>query len=104
MIGEIGNFTAGRSNMFETETLTGKIIECVIDVHKTLGPGFVEGIYHNALMLEFANRGIKAERETQIKVRYKGKIVGTHRLDIVVEDSIVLELKTVENLSKAHYA
>ena len=90
--------------MYELEELTGKIIECVIEVHQSLGPGFAEGVYHNALMLEFSERGMASDRERPIKVCYKNKIVGTQRLDIVVEDSVVLELKTVEDLSKAHYA
>ena len=90
--------------MHNAEELTGRIIECVIEVHKSLGPGFAEGVYHNALMLEFVERGMSADRERQITIYYKGKIVGTHRLDIVVDDSIILELKTVETLSKAHYA
>ncbi len=90
--------------MFDEEVLTGQIIECAIAVHKALGPGFIEAVYHNALMLEFAERGIRAEREVEVLVRYKGKLVGKHRLDVVVEEQVVLELKTVEALSKAHYA
>ena len=72
--------------MFDEEVLTGQIIECAIAVHKALGPGFIEAVYHNALMLEFAERGIRAEREVEVLVRYKGKLVGKHRLDVVVEE------------------
>ena len=90
--------------VYEEEKLTQKVIECIIEVHKTLGPGFIEGIYKNAMILELISHGLKVEREKPISVKYKGKIVGKQKLDVVVENTVVLELKTVEALSKAHYA
>jgi GxxExxY protein len=96
-------FLEGR-RMYEGEQLTQQVIECLIEVHKTLGPGFIESVYHNAMILELNARGMAVETEKPINVFYKGKIVGNQKLDIVVEGRVVLELKVVEALSKAHYA
>jgi GxxExxY protein len=90
--------------MYEGEQLTQQVIECVIEVHKTLGPGFIESVYKNAMILELNSRGLVVETEKPINIFYKGKIVGNQKLDIVVENRVVLELKAVEALSKAHYA
>jgi GxxExxY protein len=89
---------------FEGEALTKVIIEAIIKVHQTLGPGFLESIYRNALILELAARGLAAESEHQITVYYEDKVVGRHVLDIVVNEVAVLELKAVEELCSAHYA
>ena len=88
----------------EIDGLTEVIIESVIAVHKTLGPGFLESVYRNALEIELLDRGMTVEREKEIDLYYKNKPVGRHRLDLVVENSVVLELKAVESLSKSHYA
>lgn len=89
---------------FSDEALTAEIIECVIKVHTTLGPGFVESIYQNAMMIELAHRGMPAEAEQEVMVYYEGKPVGKHRLDIVVMEKGILELKAIDQLGKAHYA
>ncbi len=86
------------------QPLTRRIIEAIIRVHQVLGPGFLESIYRNALCLEFDARGLRFESEKEIPIYYEGRLVGKHRLDLVVEDEVVLELKTVEELAKAHYA
>ena len=88
----------------EIDTLTEIIIEGVIAVHRTLGPGFLENAYRNALEIELLDRGMKVEREKEIDIFYKNKLVGRHRLDLVVEEAVVLELKAVEALNKNHYA
>ena len=88
----------------ETNSLTERIIGCIIVVHQTLGPGFVEGIYRRALLIELARQQLKVEVEKQVVIYYRGQRIGVHRLDMVVEDRIIVELKTVESLSKAHYA
>lgn len=72
-------------------------------MHRTLGPGFVEAIYHRALVIELRSCGLKAETEKQIAVLYEGTEVGLHRLDLVVEELVVLELKAVPELATAHY-
>ena len=88
----------------EIEKLTNKIIGCCIDVHKELGPGFLESIYHKALEIRFAEEEIKFESEKEISVSFHKKFVGLHRLDFLVEKEIVLELKTVKEIHKKYYA
>lgn len=80
------------------------IIAGIIAVHKQLGPGFLESVYRNALCLELGKRGFDVKAEHEIEVYYDGEIVGKHRLDLFVDNEIILELKTVEQLGKAHYA
>jgi GxxExxY protein len=96
-----GDMGIGR---YREDVLTDRIISCVIHVHETLGPGFLESIYRHALLIELLNRGLSAETEKEVIVYYKGQEVGIHRLDLVVEKKVILELKTVERLGKAHYA
>lgn len=86
------------------DELTETIIECIIEVHRTLGPGFLESVYQNSLEIELLRRNLKIEKEKELTIRYRGEIVGRHRLDLVVDDSVIIELKTVDDLSKAHYA
>lgn len=86
------------------DDLIYRVIGCMIEVHKELGPGFLESVYHRALELELAHQGIGFESEKEIELRYRGKSIGTHRLDLVVENELVVELKTVEALHKKHYA
>ena len=89
---------------FENDTLTGRIISAIITVHQELGPGFLENIYRNALTIQLRKQGIDVEAEKTVIVYYDGEEVGRHRLDILVDNAVVLELKTVENLGKAHHA
>lgn len=86
------------------EELTDKIINACINVHKELGPGFLESIYHYALKIELERRNLVVESEKEVKVKYLGIEVGTHRIDLLVEGEIVVELKTVEDLNKKYYA
>ncbi len=83
---------------------TKLIIQCICRVHKILGPGFLECIYRRALLKELRTSSLKAETEKEIEVVYEGEVVGQHRLDLLVEEKVVIELKTVEALGKAHYA
>jgi len=89
---------------YRWDKLMEKIIECVIEVHKTLGPGFLESVYRKALVIELRAHGLKVETEKEIVITYKGEEVGRHRLDVVVDGERMVELKTVEALGKAHYA
>jgi len=88
----------------EYEALTGKIIAAAIEVHRRLGPGFIESIYENALVMELRKRGLKVERQLEAPVKYDGVEVGRHRLDLFVEDTIVVELKAIKNLEDIHFA
>ena len=94
----------GKRGDGELDDLIYRVIGCMITVHKELGPGFLESIYHRALELELAHRGVRFESEIEIELTYRGKPLGKHRLDLLVEDQLVVELKTVEELHKKHYA
>ena len=84
--------------------ITYKINGAVFEVNRELGPGFLEKVYENALLIELKERELKAEKQVPIKVEYKGKIVGEYFADIVVENQIIIELKAVELLQKIHEA
>ena len=88
----------------EHEELTEKIIGAAIEVHRRLGPGFVESVYENALVIELRKRGLKVEQQREVVISYDGEEVGRHRLDLFVEDTFVVELKTVKNLEDIHFA
>ena len=91
------------SGGLQHEELTGHIIGAAIHVHRELGPGFVESIYANALGIELRLRRIPFEREQLIRVLFRQEEVGRHRLDFVVKDKIVVELKAIKNLDDAHF-
>jgi GxxExxY protein len=76
----------------------------IFEVHKKLGPGFLESVYEKALIEEFSGRGMKVETEKVINLTYKGKKIGVHRLDLIIDDKVVIELKTVERFSLHHKA
>lgn len=84
--------------------LSYKIIGLAIQVRKELGFGFLEKVYENALMVLLLENGIKAEQQVPIKVYFHGKVVGDYIADILVEDSIILELKAQEKIIAAHKA
>ena len=84
--------------------LSYQMMGVLFEVHKELGPGFLESVYEMALMEEFAKKAIKVETQRVTNVIYKGKKIGVHRLDLVVEGKVVVELKTVERFSTYHTA
>src|SRR3972149_3588234 len=88
----------------EHEDLTDKIIGCAIEVHKRLGPGFLESIYENAFILELEKHNLHVERQQEVIVKYDGIEVGRHRLDLIINDTIVVELKAVKNIEDVHFA
>jgi len=88
----------------DLDGLIYQVIGGMIDVHKVLGPGFLENVYHRALEIELKNRGLAFETEKEVALRYCGESVGVHRLDLLVEGELVVELKTVEELHPKHYA
>lgn len=89
----------------EFEELTGKIIGAAIEVHRQLGPGFIESIYENALVYELRKRGLRVEQQLEVPIVYDGKIeVGKHRLDLFVENEIVIDLKAISELLAIHFA
>lgn len=78
------------------------IVQCIYNVRGILGSGYLESVYKNALMREFELYGLNASTERPLKVTYKNVIVGEFRADIIVEDRVIIELKAVETLNKAH--
>jgi GxxExxY protein len=80
----------------QRDPLTEKIIGCAIEVHRVLGPGLLEASYEAALAIEFQAAEIAFQRQLVIPVSYKGQPIGEHRLDFLVEDAVVVELKSVE--------
>ena len=86
----------------EFEELTHKIIGCAYNVFNELGFGFLESIYKKAMIIELVKNNLKVEAEKPLKVYYDNKIVGDFYIDLYVEDSVVVELKSVQNLIKEH--
>jgi GxxExxY protein len=82
--------------MDEINKLTEKIIGCAIEVHRQLGPGLLENTYEAALAIEFESSGLHFERQIVFPVLYKEKKIGEYRLDLLVENNVIVELKSVE--------
>lgn len=83
----------------ENEILTEKIIGAAIEVHRVLGPGLMESAYEAALAHEFSSRGINFRRQLEMPVHYKGELIDVgYRIDMLVEDQVIVELKAVTEL------
>ena len=90
--------------MYSKDELTERIIACGIAVHRVLGPGFVESTYEAAFCVELAERRIAFERQLVVPVTYKDRKIGEYRPDLVVENRVVVEIKSVEQLIGLHRA
>jgi len=86
------------------EAITSAIIAAYYDVYNTLGYGFLEKVYENALILELQKHRLTMKQQMPIKVYYEGQVVGEYFADLLVNDLIILELKTVEQIAIAHEA
>ena len=86
------------------DDITYQIRGAIFEVNKVLGYGFLEKVYENALMVELKIRGLKAENQVPIDVQYKEEVVGEYYADIIVEDQVILELKSIDSLQKVHEA
>jgi GxxExxY protein len=84
--------------------LTERIIGAAIRVHKELGPGFLESIYEEAMTVELRRLCLNFDRQKPVPIFYRGEPVGEHRVDLLVERSVVVELKAVANFENIHYA
>jgi GxxExxY protein len=84
--------------------LTDRIIAAAIRVHKELGPGFLEVMYEEAVAIELASAGISFERQKLLPIFYREHLIGEHRLDMVVEDKIIVELKAISAIEDIHFA
>ena len=82
--------------MNDINKLTESIIGCAIEVHRQLGPGLLEGTYESALCIELGDAGLKYQRQPVVPVIYKERVIGEYRLDLIVGDEVVVELKSVE--------
>ncbi|MCD4755698.1 MAG: GxxExxY protein [Deltaproteobacteria bacterium] len=84
--------------------LTYQINGAIFEVNRELGAGFLEKVYENALLVELMDRGLNAQNQVSIKVKYKEKEVGDYYADIVVENQVILEIKAIDSLQKIHEA
>ena len=91
-------------NKHQFEELSKKIIGAAIEVHRELGPGFLENIYEEALKLELSEHRLYYDNQKEIKINYLGMEIGTHRLDLLVENKIIVELKAVKEFADIHFA
>ena len=83
---------------------SGQVIGAAIRVHKELGPGFLEAFYEEALCLELVALGLRFQRQVLVPVYYREAVIGEHRLDLLIEDELVVELKAVEGFDPIHFA
>jgi GxxExxY protein len=84
------------------DNLTQLIIGCAYKVHNALGPGFLEKVYENALRIELEKLGLKVKQQEPINVTYEGQVVGEYYADLWVDETVVIELKALQALAKAH--
>ena len=84
------------------QDLTKKIIGCAFTVHNTLGAGFLEKVYEQALILELKASGLSVRSQEPLSVKYRDQIIGEYFADLIVEDQVICELKAVDVLKKAH--
>lgn len=88
----------------DVEKIVSSVIDCAYKVRHELMNGYLESVYENALMLELRNCGINAENQVPLKVLYKGVVVGEYRIDILVENCLIVEIKAVSDINSAHEA
>jgi GxxExxY protein len=84
--------------------LSGVVIAAAITVHRTLGPGCLESIYEEALCIELAELRVAFERQKQVPILYRDRVIGEHRLDLLIEGCLVVELKAVSKLEDIHFS
>ncbi len=94
-----------REGRMDTDELLNGIVGAAIEVHRHLGPGLLESTYQRCLLIELDRKGLTYETEVPVTVEYKGEVIlDAYRVDVLVENTIVLELKAVENLTAKHKA
>jgi len=89
---------------YKYSDITGKVIGCAMEVHKTMGNGFQEVIYQRALAIEMNYAGLRYSREFEMDIFYKGHQIGSRRVDFLVKDIIMVELKAIIQLEDVHLA
>ena len=88
----------------ELNALSEKIIGCAIEVHREFGPGLLESAYETALCIELKNAGLTVARQVGIPLYYKGELISQHRPDLIVENQIVVEIKSIARFEPIHTA
>jgi GxxExxY protein len=88
----------------DTDQLTQRIIGCAIDVHQELGPGLLESIYESAMVVELDFQKISFRQQVIVPIQYRGRLIGEHRIDLIVENTVVVELKSVERFDRVFEA
>jgi GxxExxY protein len=88
----------------DVERLATRVIGAALEVHSELGPGFIENVYEEALCVELEMRSVPFVRQAPVALNYKGRLVGEGRLDLLVGDILIVELKAVEALTSVHTA
>ena len=99
-----GRLTQRRKDAEMIENVIGKeVVDAAVQVHRELGPGLLESVYEVVLARELESRGLKVERQVPVSIHYRGlRFEEGFRADIIVEGKVILELKSVEQLSKVH--
>lgn len=89
---------------YEFEELSGKVLEAAIAVHRAMGPGFLESVYQKAMEVALTHRRIPFEQQKEVRVFFEEAEVGMHRLDLIVGNEVVVELKAVRAFEDIHFA
>jgi GxxExxY protein len=89
----------GDTELDQINKVTERIIGCAIEVHRVLRCGLFESVYRSALAIEFDAAGLSYEREVSVPATYKGELLGSYRIDFVVEDLVIVEVKSVERMN-----
>jgi GxxExxY protein len=95
---------SGKATELPDKKLSARIIDAAIQVHKALGPGFLESFYEEALSIELKRSGIPFERQKSVAVIYRDQPIGEHRLDLLVDGKLVVELKATQEIDPVHFS
>jgi len=96
--------TTDKEKEYIHKELTEKILSAAFKVHNTLGPGYLESIYQNAMVIELRSFGLKCDTEKLVEIFYNNDKVGEYRLDLVIDDKVIVELKAVSEFHPVHKA
>jgi len=88
----------------DLDSLIREVIGCCVAVHRELGPGLLEGVYPRAIAMDLDERGIRYSTEKTVAIRYRGRVLCYQRIDLLVDDRLVVEVKSVEHLIPIHIA
>ena len=86
----------------DEELVAGEVISAALKIHREIGPGYPERFYERAMAVELKRRDLSFETELRVEVHYEGVLLGTHRIDLVVQGLVIVELKSVEKLDAVH--